>query len=310
MNTAQEYDIPELRSIDWDITPELTFTMFESWGSRLWLRSQEERFYYFFIDDWKTPARLCLMERGLKYARIVAEVDAPQSMVDSCIKDQGKKTGLDRSYAINKEIKQWLLDNIIHKKNPKNITLIEKDLEKEDMKSGLPSVDDRVPQLKVCRLRDRAAYFSENDLLEIVKKYDFFDTKYNPDGNFTGYLVDNNDNTTVTDDVTGLMWQRHGTDITSIRKVQNILTKHNQEAFGGYSDWRLPTIEEALSLMTREKGRKGLHIHHCFSKKQPFIFLADQRKPGGYWFADYKQGTIFWASGTIPGGFGRFCRTV
>jgi hypothetical protein len=86
--------------------------------------------------------------------------------------------------------------------------------------------------------------------------------------------------------------------------------KMNQVNFAGFNDWYLPSMAEALSLMKREENSKGVHLHPCFSKEQPFIFVAQQRDPGGYWFCDYKQGTLFWASGTIPGGFSRLCRRV
>jgi len=47
-------------SIDWELTPTFTFTMFESWGGRDGerLRNNDEKFYYFYIDNWHTPAKL------------------------------------------------------------------------------------------------------------------------------------------------------------------------------------------------------------------------------------------------------------
>ena len=48
---------------------------------------------------------------------------------------------------------------------------------------------------------------------------------------------------------------------------------------------------------------KGMHLHPCFSKEQPFIFTNARRKPTGYWFVDYSQGKSYWSSGTVPGGF-------
>ena len=106
------------------------------------------------------------------------------------------------------------------------------------------------------------------------------------------------------------MWQRSGLDITSIRKLRKHIAKLNKNNFAGFSDWRLPTIEEALSLMRPEKNQKDLHLDPAFSGDIPFIFVAEERDPGGYWFCDYKRGSVFWASGTIPGGFGRVCRNA
>ena len=46
-------------TIDWEITPALTFTIFESWGSKERnIRSKSERYYYFYIDNWQEPPRV------------------------------------------------------------------------------------------------------------------------------------------------------------------------------------------------------------------------------------------------------------
>ena len=82
----------------------------------------------------------------------------------------------------------------------------------------------------------------------------------------------------------------------------------NQERFAGHSDWRIPSLAEALSLLEGEKVAHDQYLHPCFSGEQPFVFVEAIRKPGGQWFVDYKQGRAFWSSGTIPGGFGRLCR--
>lgn len=296
-------------SIDWDLIPAETFAIFESWGGRMRINDTSERFYYFFIDSWASPAQLCLMERGIKHARVLAKIDAPQDMIDTCIASQGKGVSLDKSYAIDKNLKKWLIDHIVDGDEDARVTPIVEKIEVESMESGLPGKNDPMPELQKIKLAAESEDVVDDELPGIIQKHNFFDCRLNQNGSFSNYLVDNNDTLTVTDKVTGLMWQRGGCDLTSIRKMNRYIKRQNETRFGGYDDWRLPTIEEALSLMEHEVNHKDLHIHPCFSKEQPFIFLAGQRQPGGYWFCDYKQGTIFWASGTIPGGFGRMCRT-
>lgn len=295
-------------SIDWEMTPADTFGIFESWGGKERVRNKNERFYYFYIDNWDPPAKLYLMERGIKFARVLAQIDAPKAIINRSIAGQGKGL-IDKSYAIDQELARWLRENVVKVTNDSLVIPIENIIDEGVMPSGLPLYDAPAPQLEKLSLRSKPAIIDEDDLPAIVKQGGFFDTRYNPQGSFANYLVDNNDQLTVTDLKTNLMWQRQGCDIASRRKVQTYLAEMNQQNFAGFSDWRLPTIEEALSLLT-PKLHNTLYLHPCFSKLQPFVCLADQRQPGGYWFIDFKQGTIYWASGTNPGGFGRFCRTV
>ena len=309
MRSFKKLGIGETVSIDWDITPADTFGIFESWGGKDRVRSKNERFYYFYIDNWAHPAKLFLMERGIKFARVLARIDAPQEMIDSCVAGQGKGL-LDKSYAIDGTIKQWLKENILEADGESKVLPVEGDFEQESLETGLPGKDESVPELETIKLRDEPAIIAEDEVADIVTRNKFFDSQHNPGGVFENYLVDNGDQLTVTDLRTGIMWQRGGCDITTIKQVQLYVQKLNQEKFSGFDDWRLPTAEEAFSLLESSKNDKGLYLHHCFSRDQPFIFLSDKRKPGGYWFMDFKQGTIFWASGTIPGGFGRVCRSV
>lgn len=60
--------------------------------------------------------------------------------------------------------------------------------------------------------------------------------------------TDNGDGT-VTDNVTGLMWQQNPGDKKTWIQAVNGLDDFNAEALGGYSDWRLPTIKELYSLV-------------------------------------------------------------
>ncbi|MEA3548516.1 MAG: DUF1566 domain-containing protein [Thermodesulfobacteriota bacterium] len=300
----------EKPTIDWDLIPAETFGIFESWGGRIRVSHNSEKFYYFFIENSTNPAQLCLMERGVRHAKVLARIDAPQKMIDRCVASQGKAITLDKSYAIDNSLKQWLIDHIVDGDDDFRVTPIVEEVEIESMVSGLPGKHEPLPELKTIHLEAETKKIVDEQIPQIVKKHNFFETRLNPEGSFENYLVDNQDTLTVTDMVTGLMWQREGCDICSIGKTRKYIKKQNETNFAGYNNWRLPTIEEALSLMEPNLNNKDLYLHPCFSKEQPFIFLAEQRQPGGYWFCDYKQGTIFWASGTIPGAFGRLCRTI
>ncbi|MDA8419181.1 MAG: DUF1566 domain-containing protein [Desulfobacteraceae bacterium] len=296
-------------TIDWEITPALTFTIFESWGSKERnIRSKSERYYYFYIDNWQEPPRVCLMERGIKHARILAEIAAPAEMVQGCILAQGKKAGLDKCYAVDSTLKKWLNENVLLGDCGGLVRPMAVGLELEDLETGLPTRRDLLPPLTKVDLGPGQGSIGEAEVPRLIRDWGFYDSKHHPEGRFATYLVDNEDGLTVSEMITGIMWQRNGCDITSIRKIHDYIAETNHQRLAGHADWRLPTLAEAMSLMQPEKNSRGQHLHPCFSRQQPFIFVAEQRQPGGYWFVDYKQATAFWASGTIPGGFGRLCR--
>ncbi len=299
-------------TVDWEMTPEFTFGTFESWGGVERIRSKKERVYYFFIDAWdkKVLPKLCLMERGIKHARVVAEIKAPQELVDQCVKEQGKVALFERTHPINDEVKAWLMENVIETDDDSKIVPLEEEGGDVLGPSGLPQYTGAHSFEPQVQFSENAAELSEEDVVGLVNEFKLVDHERNSQGTYLASLVDTGDEMTVVDKVSGLMWQREGADIMSNRSMRKEIEKTNNESFAGFSDWRMPTMEEALSLMTSEMNEKGLFVHPCFSASQPFIFVNGTRKPGGYWFVDYKHGRAFYASGTIPGGFGRLCRKV
>ncbi len=298
-----------INSIDWEMTPELTFGTYESWGGRERVRNNDERIYYFFIDNWGEKPKLCLMERGVKHARIIAEIQAPADLVSSCVDSQGEVAFYDQSFAINEQIRTWLIDHVLDDGDNSLVLPLSESVAHEDMGLKLPLWVPGSAEPEQTALPAQARELSDDEVERIIGKYNFFDGDLNTSGSFDNHLHHHGQHIIV-DTRTGLMWQRGGLDITSSRSMNKQVEQINKESLHGYNDWRLPSVEEAMSLMEPEANVKDIHLNTNFSKEQPFIFTSAQRKPGGYWFVDYKHGRIFWSSGTIPGGFGRLCRTI
>ena len=298
-----------INQIDWEMTPELTFGTYESWGGRERVRNNAERIYYFFIDNWGEKPKLCLMERGVKHARIIAEIQAPAELVSSCVDSQGEAAFYDRSFAIDEQIQTWLIDHVLDDGDSSLVTPLIERVSHEDMGPKLPVWDGNSDGFEPIALPSANPDLTDDDVREIVISHGFTDGELNPSGTFVNRLYLHGQHIIV-DLITGLMWQRVGLEITSIRSMKKKIDELNLEGLHGYNDWRLPSVEEAMSLMEASPNDKDIHLNPNFSREQPFVFTSAQRTPSGYWFVDYKHGRLFWSSGTIPGGFGRLCRTI
>ena len=85
---------------------------------------------------------------------------------------------------------------------------------------------------------------------------------YGQDGNYTGNnpsYSDNNDGT-ITDNVTGLMWQK---TMDQKMSFDEALKRVGEFELAGYSDWRIPSIKELYSLIQftgKVQGQKAIDL--------------------------------------------------
>jgi len=63
----------------------------------------------------------------------------------------------------------------------------------------------------------------------------------------------------------------------------------NSEKHGGYDDWRLPTLEEATSLMEAKK-HGDLYLDPVFNHKQRWIWTADRYSASAAWVVGFRSG--------------------
>jgi hypothetical protein len=174
-------------------------------------------------------------------------------------------------------------------------------------------IDDEVP----ARLEDRDDNLFETDFLEnkdlghalssrtlsggdvqrILREKDYFDNFLNPKGKGVSHeyeLIDRNGEKVVYDHATALMWQQAGSfDYMTYVKAQDYLSGLNEKRFAGFNDWRLPTLEEAMSLMERETKDGELYIDRVFDPKQSWIWTADKEGPGRAWVVYFYLGYCF-----------------
>ncbi len=108
----------------------------------------------------------------------------------------------------------------------------------------------------------------------MVKRYAFFENNWNISGSFDNDFVDNSDET-VTDRITALMWQKDGSSSDlKRRRALAYVKKLNKDQFAGYLDWRLPTVDELASLLSKDRTN-GMHIDALFGTKQKECWSSD-----------------------------------
>jgi len=151
-------------------------------------------------------------------------------------------------------------------------------LKKDKDKLELASIPKTVAKVS---LRNNSKSLTEKHIRDMLVKYDFFERDWNPRGSFSNDFIDNGDRT-ITDRTTRLTWQRGGSgEPRAMRNAMAYIRELNQERFAGYSDWRLPTIEELASLLKREtKSRQ--HIDPIFDNLQKQCWSADSGSEDKY----------------------------
>jgi hypothetical protein len=143
-------------------------------------------------------------------------------------------------------------------------------------------------------LRGVPTTLSEERLTATLIERGLYDARLNP----AGAGIDNRfetvvqgDDVVVRDATTGLVWQRGGTSGLDLAGADTALARLNERGYAGYRDWRLPTAEEAASLM-KATPVDGRHIDPAFGSGVGFIWTAD-RTPDG------KAYVAYWADGRL-----------
>lgn len=186
----------------------------------------------------------------------------------------------------------------------------------------------------IYKLRSEPRELSDDDVREMIKKHDFYCKKYewsekwyNESGSFKNAFIDNGDGT-ITDDVTGLMWQKTGSNNHIYQSYTQVYIDNlNNKKIAGYNDWRLPTLEELASLLKslpalpkikeglpyileiKNKGLpsifgneriNNLYIDSSFDKKQWYCWTSDKTSDGA-WCVNFNDGVVDWNKEGING---------
>ena len=144
------------------------------------------------------------------------------------------------------------------------------------------------------KLRSTCGIFPDDSM---VKKYNFYDKFDNKTGDFVNdyEMKVINEERVIIDRATGLMWHQSGSHhCLSWEGSKEWVSIFNKNGYAGYHDWRLPTMEEAASLLESKQMNGDLFIDPVFDKKQIWVWTGDSHVSGGAWLVHYGCGCVFW----------------
>jgi hypothetical protein len=159
---------------------------------------------------------------------------------------------------------------------------------KTPLKETLPETPTVIPQPMKTSLRSKPLTVSEEEFKEVFK----LDENRQP----REYIQNDYENLgdVIIDHATGLMWQKSGSDEQlTYQQAQAYVEKLNRERFAGYDDWRLPTVDELISLLEPEKQLNDLYINPIFDATQRFCWSVDRSSSGAAWGVHFGGGDVF-----------------
>lgn len=152
------------------------------------------------------------------------------------------------------------------------------------------------PKPKRMIFRSLPKEISVDELEDILIKYNFFDKKTNKNGHGFENLFDQQtfkSDKIIFDEASGLIWQKYGSSKRmNFVDSKKWIEKLNHDGFESFKNWRLPTLEEAMSLMEPEQKNGDLYIDPIFDKTQRYIWTSDLIKgESRSWIVNFDHGS-------------------
>lgn len=104
---------------------------------------------------------------------------------------------------------------------------------------------------------------------------------------------------TISDTTTGLTWEQHGSryPLTWEGALAHV-RRLNRKAYAGRTDWRLPTIEELITLFTGKTEPGEFCLEPSFDPRKARLWSSDTKAFTAAWYVDAELGFVGWQDRT------------
>ena len=156
------------------------------------------------------------------------------------------------------------------------------------------------------KLRKTYKKLSGDDIEKMISKKKFFEFNRHKDAfefyrNKSGDFANDynceifNGDVVIVDKATNLMWHQSGSEYIEYSEIKTWVKLLNKwDKYAGFSNWRLPTLEESLSISENFSGdEKDFNSNRIFSKNQTWIYTGDFLSSELVWVCNVIKGTAF-----------------
>jgi serine/threonine-protein kinase len=99
----------------------------------------------------------------------------------------------------------------------------------------------------------------------------------------------------VCDRSTGRLWQQSGSAFpVTWQQAHAYVDALNRNRFAGLSQWRLPTVEELLTLLSDDPQGEDFCIEPTFDRTQKWLWSCDRRSFTAAWYVSVEHGFTGW----------------